>query len=214
MYTAGNGTITGSIESAGYQVLIGSRQPSTNPSNPLDLDTQTRYPISLFSPQCQEDNTTECALTLNPFRGFLLRVGPGINGVDTTEAFELSEEDATHQVSQPAEVCMSTQDPPVGGLTHMDNSLKTQAGGYLTFKYADTNITLDVTVVARVCHNESKAPVEQCSPANSTYYFTRYYLEAVGEEQSTSSTGWIQGNHWLLVTCVCCPLCVYFVASA
>lgn len=195
--TAGNGTITGSLRDAGYSLMIGPREPSTDENNALDLNTQTRYPITLFAPQCGDNSTAECELTLNPFRGFLFRVGPGNNGVDTTEAFELDSELPDHAVAQQAEICQTTQNPPVGGITHVDNSLKSRAGGYITLS-ADTSITLDVTVVLRACHNESQEVVEACSPANSTYYYSRYYLDAMGEDQPTSSAEWTRAKLWMI----------------
>lgn len=178
------------LEEGGFVVMIGPNVPPTSPDvTPLELKAQTRYPITLFSEQCSvEDASYECALTVNPFRGFLMRLGRGNKGVDTSGSFEVNlDAGIAHLNSKPLDLCQN-ESPSVGGITHLNNTIKSQAGAYISLPYADTNVPLDVTVVVRNCRNSSVAPVEACDPSNSTYYFTRYYLEFEGEEQPTSTS--------------------------
>lgn len=209
----GNNTANApSIESGGFVLNIGPRIPPTTDTNPLDLETQSRYPLTLFSEQCSaEDASYECALTLNPFRGFLMRLGRGNKGVDTSESFELEADDFEHSNSQLLSLCQQ-EEPSVGGITHVNNTIKARAGAFISLPYADTNVTLDVTVVVRNCGpNSTGSPVEPCDPSNSTYYFTRYYLEFQGEEAPMSSASSPSASVLLLLVFIATTAWLSFV---
>lgn len=122
-----------------------------------------------------------------PFRGFLLRLDGGIENIDTRDAFFGS----FYENSQLADICLA-QDPTVGGLTHINNDPVNVSSSNLILDEPVTNMTLEVTIVVRLCDVDSPqaaAPndiVTACNPAESIYYYSAFKINVMAPAPSDS----------------------------
>jgi len=121
---------TGSLQDFGITLLLNG--------DPLDPATTHDIPIGM-------DHTWELAASSNDtaFRGFLLRLDGGTEGINTTAA--LSGKGGRVQIAET--VCVETEG--VGGVTHTSRKLQTSVSGKLRLDELSEDMNLDVTVVAR-----------------------------------------------------------------
>jgi hypothetical protein len=171
---AGNPEGDGELADGEFAIIVGGETLEVD--EPVELEAGITYSISLES--------IGQGPGASSFRGHLLRLNEGDEGISTVNAFLVSDPS-----SQIAGACI-LQDQ-VGGLSHTDSDEKNNAGGQIRMLEADTNVVLEVWVVVRNCGPDSPlAPnpnnVESCDPAESTYYNSQYTLNFVAQQEDSA----------------------------
>ena len=147
-------TVTkGSLEDRGLRVIINGQM--LDPNTPITLQAGVEHTWMV------SDGTAQSRANSEGFRGFLLRLGgggvrAGEAEIDTTVALS----SANDIVKEAFAACVLSQG--VGGMTHVDNSLKTAVSGILRLEETAIDLRLDVTIV-----------VENRN-SNSVYYYSSY----------------------------------------
>lgn len=173
---AGNSEGNGELADGEFAVIVGGETLEVD--EPMELEAGITYSISLES-----IGQGPGAIS---FRGHLLRLNEGDEGISTVNSFLVSDPS-----SQIAGACI-LQDQ-VGGLSHTDSDEKMQAQGQIRMLEADTNVVLEVWVVVRNCGPDSPlmpAPntVESCDPAESMHYNSQYTLNFVAQQEASNSS--------------------------
>ncbi len=127
--------------------------------NGFALDSESENDVPLSGVDSAHDLTLVAAADGTFFRGFLIRIEG--TDIDTREYLNVPEGDDNIQI---ASLCILVED--VGGVSHTNNSEKTEATALLRLTDTVTNLVMDVTMVVQ---NRDGA---------SEWYHSRYILNA------------------------------------
>jgi hypothetical protein len=187
----------GAVADGGFQVTI--------LGTPLSADADGVVPITLIAGETHLIEVSKIPGTneTQPFRGFLLRVDGGIENIDTADAFSGN----FYENSKLSDMCSAQG---VGGLTHKSNAAVNVSGSNFIIDQPATAIMLDVTIVVRLCNENSplaQAPndnVTACNPAESIYYYSAFKINVMAPAPTespsttpTSHTGALHDDRWL-----------------